>query len=201
MGVFFKSLYRYSEVMLVKSLKVACISNQYAVVIGKEILEFRGCGALNPATPVNSNLALVDDPDDTSSYISVQLPSGDFRTTFNVVDHPYLTGVTQILIKADIIKYCGIPGLKNIDEMSAVAEAVAVTNAGYATYVSDFGLDFSGLGVKAYKATVSGKTISFDKVAEVPAGEGVLHGLLPTMLLFAVLVLLSLRAMVLTIIS
>ena len=131
-------------------------------------------GALNPATPVNSNLALVDDPDDTSSYISVQLPSGDFRTTFNVVDHPYLTGVTQILIKADIIKYCGIPGLKNIDEMSAVAEAVAVTNAGYATYVSDFGLDFSGLGVKAYKATVSGKTISFDKVAEVPAGEGVL---------------------------
>ena len=49
MGVFFKSLYGYSEVMLVKTFEVACISDKYSVIVGKEILELGGCGALNPA--------------------------------------------------------------------------------------------------------------------------------------------------------
>ncbi len=49
MGVFFKSLYGYSEVMLVKSFEVARIADKYAVIICKEILELGGCGILNPA--------------------------------------------------------------------------------------------------------------------------------------------------------
>ena len=132
-------------------------------------------GAIITATSSlnDTNLALVDDPSDTDN-ISVQLSSGTNRNTFNVKDHPYFMGVVQILVKADVFKYCGIPGLKNIDEMSAVLEKVTVTNAGYATYVSNFGLDFSNLGVKAYQATVSGTDITFNKVTEVPAGEGVL---------------------------
>lgn len=54
-------------------------------------------------------------------------------------------------------------------------ESVAVTDAGYATYVSDNDLDYSSVsGLTAYKATVSGSTINFEKVTTVPAGEGVL---------------------------
>ena len=52
---------------------------------------------------------------------------------------------------------------------------VSISAAGFATFVSDFDLDYSSVpGLKAYKATVSGVTISFDKVTTVPAGEGVL---------------------------
>lgn len=134
-------------------------------------------GNLNPATPVNSNLALVDDPDDTSSYISVQLPSGDFRTTFNVVDHPEHTGVTKLLIKADIIKYCGIPGLKSIDEMTKVAEVVKITDAsGYATWASDSPLDFTDKDIDAYIAITKGNGtgVTFTQVNKVPANTGLL---------------------------
>lgn len=133
-------------------------------------------GALitDPTKVGNTNLALVDEPDDTSDNISIQLSEGTNRTNYNVKNHPYMMGVTRILIKGDVFKYCGIPGLKNIDEMKAVAEAITVTNAGYATYASDFGLDYSGIDVKAYQATVSGTDITFNKVTEVPAGEGVL---------------------------
>ena len=54
-------------------------------------------------------------------------------------------------------------------------ESVAVTDAGFATYVSDNDLDYSDVtGLKAYKATVSGNTITFEPVTTVPAGEGVL---------------------------
>ena len=56
----------------------------------------------------------------------------------------------------------------------AQQESITVTDAGYATYVSDADLDYSGLSVKAYRATVSGTTIAFEKVTTVPAGEGVL---------------------------
>ncbi len=54
-------------------------------------------------------------------------------------------------------------------------ETITITNAGFATYVSDNTLDYSNVaGLTAYKATVSGQTITFTKVTTVPAGEGVL---------------------------
>ena len=55
------------------------------------------------------------------------------------------------------------------------AVPVTVTTAGLATYASDKALDFSGVtGIKAYKASISDKTITFTKMDEVPAGEGML---------------------------
>jgi len=54
-------------------------------------------------------------------------------------------------------------------------EAITVTDAGYATYVSDNDLDYSEVkGLTAYKALVEGTNVSFYKVSVVPAGEGVL---------------------------
>jgi hypothetical protein len=55
-------------------------------------------------------------------------------------------------------------------------ESVTISAVDLATFASDYDLDFSTLTstLKAYKATVSGKAITFTAVTEVPAGEGVL---------------------------
>ena len=54
-------------------------------------------------------------------------------------------------------------------------EAVTVTTAGLATYVSTSALDYSNVeGLKAYKAKVNGNDVTLTRVDQVPAGEGVL---------------------------
>ena len=53
--------------------------------------------------------------------------------------------------------------------------SVTVTSANYATYVSDFDLDFTGKGIKAYIAKADGTTgVTFTRVNKVPANTGVL---------------------------
>ena len=65
--------------------------------------------------------------------------------------------------------------LYKYDDTVPAFDAVAVTSAGYATFVSDVDLDYSAVeGLKAYKATVNGTSIAFEAVTTVPAGEGVL---------------------------
>jgi hypothetical protein len=51
---------------------------------------------------------------------------------------------------------------------------VAISSAGLATFASDYALDFTGSNVKAYSATISGSTITFNREYKVPANEGVL---------------------------
>ena len=51
---------------------------------------------------------------------------------------------------------------------------VTVSIAGFATYTPSVALDFSSTTIKAYKASVSGNNISFTRVNQVAAGEGVL---------------------------
>lgn len=54
-------------------------------------------------------------------------------------------------------------------------ESITVSDAGYATYVSDNDLDYTDIdGLTAYRAIVSGTTATFKPVTTVPAGEGVL---------------------------
>ena len=63
-------------------------------------------------------------------------------------------------------------------EVMAVEKKLPVTISAldYSTLASDYDLDFTTLSssLKAYKATVSGSTITFTAVTTVPAGEGVL---------------------------
>jgi len=50
-----------------------------------------------------------------------------------------------------------------------------ITDAGYATFSSPYNLDFTGLDVKAYKASLDGSnTVLLTPVTQVPAGAGVL---------------------------
>ena len=65
--------------------------------------------------------------------------------------------------------------MTNVSITRGGSESITISDAGYATYVSDLDLDYSSVsGLTAYKATVDGQTITFNKVTTVPAGEGVL---------------------------
>lgn len=126
-----------------------------------------------------SNIALADDPSNTLSTIPVQMPSsGAIRTGFNVVDNPVHIGSTQVLLKGDILKYFGKPGVKNVDEMTAVAVNVTIATSGYSTLAKAFGLDFSSatpVGLVAYVASeISASAVTLDAIDEAPASTGVI---------------------------
>lgn len=142
-------------------------------VVGYIVGNYDSKNPVNPAT-LDTNLALADNADETagSKTIPVELPKGSMREDWGPKSNN-LIGY-KVLVKGNGDTYFSTSGIKKVTEISAVSVPVSITAAGFATYAGDFGLDFSGLDVKAYKATVSGTTITFDKVTEVPAGEGVL---------------------------
>ena len=72
--------------------------------------------------------------------------------------------------------YDGSNAKRAVDDIVLTeSDAIKVTPAGLATYASDKALDFSGVtGIKAYRASISDKTITFNKVDKVPAEEGML---------------------------
>ena len=49
-----------------------------------------------------------------------------------------------------------------------------ITDAGYATYCSSYGIDFAGAGLSAYIAKLSDTTVSFMPIDDAPANTGVL---------------------------
>jgi len=64
-----------------------------------------------------------------------------------------------------------------LDEVQLLIDKqiIDVTDAGYATFASDYVLDYSSVtGLKAYTATVSDNKVSFTEAGKVPATEGVL---------------------------
>ena len=60
------------------------------------------------------------------------------------------------------------------DGEMANTETANITAAKYATYCSDNALEFTGSGLTAYMANVSGNTVTFTEVTCVPANTGVL---------------------------
>lgn len=143
-------------------------------VVGYIVGNYNATSPVNPATG-DTNLALADNADETagSNTIPVELQDkGSLREDWGPKSNN-LIGY-KVLIKGNKDTYFSTNGIKKVTEISAVSVPVSITAAGFATYAGDFGLDFSGLDVKVYKARVNGTTITFDKVTEVPAGEGVL---------------------------
>lgn len=69
-----------------------------------------------PAT-MKTNILVAESPDvtDYTKCIGIQLPSGNVRNALNLQDNPQLLG-QQVLLKGDVMKYSGIPGLKNTSE-------------------------------------------------------------------------------------
>lgn len=123
-------------------------------------------------------MALADDSEesDNTLTIPVQLPDNEIRTAFNVKDNHFNVGVAQVIIKADVFKYFGAPGLKNPEEITKVAEKVNIGADGMATYYTDCALDFTGFDdMYAYTATVTSEgEITYDQVLQAPANTGLL---------------------------
>ena len=130
--------------------------------------------AFKPNDLVNSNLALAD-AYDSDTTIPVELPSGSVRTAWGPADHQENIGVAKVILKGNGQNYFSKKAIKGTSEITKVAEAVKVTSAGYATYVSDSKLDFTDKGIKAYIAKADGTTgVTFEQVKKVPANTGVL---------------------------
>ena len=63
---------------------------------------------------------------------------------------------------------------KKVAGQSPSSIDVYVSAAGFATYASNFDLDYAGSGLVAYKAVEDNGDIKFEEVTKVPAGAGVL---------------------------
>lgn len=127
-----------------------------------------------------SNVALSDDPSEISgeNTIAVQLPnSSTVRTNWNIYNNAVIG--YKVLVQGDITSYfTNKTGVKNTSEITAVSVPVTVSAAKYATFASDYDLDFPSVeseGLYAYTATVAGKELTFTKVTGSTAvGEGLL---------------------------
>lgn len=62
----------------------------------------------------NTNLLIASSANETdpTKCVPVQLPSGNVRTNFNLPENPEMDG-KLVLLNGDLIKYFGVPGIKN----------------------------------------------------------------------------------------
>ena len=111
---------------------------------------------------------------DGSSWTDVAEKSASSMTKGNwVVFSADLTSYKNVYVR---LSYGSNTAVRAVDDIVLTSYVpVTVTAAGYATFVSDYAIDYTSVtGLKAYKATISGENITFTKVTTVPAGEGVL---------------------------
>ena len=60
----------------------------------------------------HTNIVIASAMGETTNIVPVQLPSGDLRKTFNLVENPDKYGV-EVLICGSLEKYFGVPGIKS----------------------------------------------------------------------------------------
>ena len=83
-------------------------------------------------------------------------------------------GIKIAAVGTNAANWMAITGLKLYKEPASTV-SVTVTDAGYATYVPSYDLDFSATEIEAYKVKVSSKGVAtLTKVNNVPAGTPVL---------------------------
>ena len=70
---------------------------------------------------VDTNLMLASDKNETKidQMLPVQLPKGNVRDAWNLVDHPDRLG-TFVDVTGDLTTYFGVPGLKNASDITEV---------------------------------------------------------------------------------
>lgn len=155
-------------------------------VTGYLIGEFRNITATNTTVltsdfTTDANIALADSPTTTAlaSSIPVNLTSNNHKNAFGNKTNKGKTIGYKVLVKGDALKYFSVPGLKNIDEISAVSVPATLGTNGYTTFASPLPLDLTAAnlptGVSAYKASVEGTTVTFTEIDQtVPANTGIL---------------------------
>ena len=109
-------------------------------------------------TPNNNDTFIIEDLKSSKRYLGYTNPNSTVYKAYTHSSDPSLDENTPYFIT-----------------VYKLTEAVTVTTAGLATYVSTSALDYSNVeGLKAYKAKVSGNDVALTRVGQVPAGEGVL---------------------------
>ena len=121
-----------------------------------------------------SNLALADSYNETTGTetIPVELKNNTTpRANYNLIDNPTNINATKVLVKADVLKYFTVPGLKNIEEISTSLMRITPAKA-MITFCSSNALNFDGSELKAYVVSSIGSKAVLEEVTDVPAGTG-----------------------------
>lgn len=144
-------------------------------VMGYIVGEYRNPTAVNTTVlqsdfTTDANIAIADDPTTTAlaSSVPVNLTKTADKNSFGNKTNKGKTIGYKVLLKGDALKYFGMPGLKNIDEISAVSVPAKVTSAEYATFASPYNLNFSTTGITAYTAT---DETTYVKLHEITSGQ------------------------------
>jgi len=124
----------------------------------------------------DANIAIADDPSTTAlaSSVPVNLTKNADKTAFGNSTNNGKTIGYKVLVKADVLKYFGMPGVKNVDEISVVTIPLAPAKT-YTTLTSKYALDFTSVNsdLEAYIATtISAGSVKMTQVNKVPAGTG-----------------------------
>ena len=155
-------------------------------VIGYIVGEYRNPTAVNTTVlqsdfTTDANIAIADDPTTTAlaSSVPVNLTKTADKNSFGNNTNKGKTIGYKVLLKGDVLKYFGMPGLKNIDEISAVSLPATLNAYGYATFASSYALDFSDdseySAWQISSANSSTGVITFSQITgTVAAGTGVL---------------------------
>ena len=122
----------------------------------------------DPENLVDTNLALADDYNSTTTIpVELSIASG-LRTTWGPFSNQKNINVAQVVLKGNGTKYFSKNAVKGTSVIEKIAEMVTVTSAEYATRQSDAALDYSEGDITAYTATDNGSSV---KLTEIEGGQ------------------------------
>lgn len=167
--------YTVAEVIEMNPSSTPASGQSDIYVMGYIVGEYRNPTAVNTTVlqsdfTTDANIAIADAPTTTAlaSSVPVNLTKTADKNSFGNKTNKGKTIGYKVLLKGDALKYFGMPGLKNIDEISAVSVPAKVTSAEYATFASPYNLNFSTTGITVYTAT---DETTYVKLHEITSGQ------------------------------
>ena len=103
----------------------------------------------------HTNIVIASAMGEITNLVPVQLPSGDLRKAFNLVENPDKFGA-EVLICGELIKYFGVPGIKNPTSIEVIGggdpNVVNVKDLVYADayYAEEDGVGYYNLDMYKY---------------------------------------------------
>ena len=96
----------------------------------------------------NTNLLVASSADvtDVAKCVPVQLPAGDLRTNFNLPENPEMDG-QEVLICGGLVKYFGVPGIKNTTSIELLNADPNVLNVKGLEWCDAYYIEQEGVGL------------------------------------------------------
>lgn len=122
------------------------------------------------------DLALADTPNETimSNTMPVYLTSAQ-GSTFGLKSNPNRLGKMAV-VKGKCGVYWELSAVTTLASLTVTACPVTITSAKYATFSSTYAMDYSGTGITAYTAELSGDNVILTPVEDgiIPANKGII---------------------------